>query len=1322
MTENGSGKAVGSFQFRLNGQPVRVDGVSPNVTLLDFLRARGWRGTKEGCAEGDCGACSVALVERDAAGKPCYRSINSCLALLPMVAGREIVTVEGVRGLANGSAAAANDSSLAGLHPVQRCLVERHGSQCGYCTPGFVMSMVEGYYRDDLKEQWQISDQLNGNLCRCTGYRPIAAAAAASLCASSRCAPPISDPSAADAPALDYAADGQRFHQPATLAELLALRSRHPHAALLAGATELGLEVNKKFYRFETIISLAGVRELQEIRRLPEGGWSLGAAAPLTRIEEALRAVAEAPNTPEAALLKMMWVFGARAIRNRATLGGNLGNASPIGDLAPVLLALDAQVVLRSHEGGERILRLDDFFTGYRRTAMHASEIIYAVRISSSTWEGPAQGKNGTNGHHPASGGCRLLDCFKVSRRREMDISIVSAAFRIDLDTRNRVVQARLAYGGVAATTVRARRTEAALLGQPWNEATLARVLPILSDELHPINDVRGSAEYRRGLITSLLEKFFALDGSPEPLAIDKRPITQPPALLPSRPIPHESAVGHVTGAAQYVDDQPARVGMLETWPVCAPHARAKILKRDATAARAMPGIVAVLMAEDVPGENDVGAVRKDEILLADKEISFHGQLVAFVVGESREACRLAAEKVHVEYEPLAPILDVADAIAAESFHTVPHCIRRGDAAAEFERLRNTETHAATFEGEFRFGGQEHFYLEGQAAWAEPGEDGEMFVHSSTQHPSEIQAVVSHVLHVPRHKITVQSPRMGGGFGGKETQGNTWAAVAALGALHTGRPVRVRLNRDQDMILTGKRHPFLARYEVGFEPDGTLRALRVDLYSDGGWALDLSTAITDRAILHLDNAYYVPNVDLSSRVCKTNVVSHTAFRGFGGPQGMLVIEEVMDGVARHLGLPPEEVRERNLYHGSGETNTTHYGQPIGDNRVQRVWHELKAGSDFEARRLEADEWNREHPHTKRGLAITPVKFGISFTISHLNQAGAHVLIYQDGSVQVNHGGTEMGQGLHTKMLTVAARELGLPPSAIRMMKTRTDQVPNTSPTAASSGSDLNGQAVKAACVILRERLAPVAAKLLGDADVTSAGAELIFADGHVFHPGQPDRKVAFGEVVLKAYLSCVSLAATGYYATPGIQYDRDKGRGTPFYYYANGAAVSEVEVDGFTGAHRLRRVDILQDVGRSLHEGVDRGQIEGGFIQGMGWLTCEELRWDKEGRLLTHAPSTYKIPAFGDTPPDFRVNLLTDAAEEKVIGGSKAVGEPPFMLAMSVREALRDAVGAFGNGGRVELPSPATGEAIFLASQQQRRASSLRQKADSDALLAVSAG
>ena len=1300
--------AAGAFGFRLNGAPVRVEGVSPNTTLLDFLRSReGCRGTKEGCAEGDCGACSVALVERDAHGRPVYRAINSCLALLPMVAGRDVVTVEGVKQHAppptaegaNGANGLHHDHNghtpapdhapdpLTGLHPVQRGMVERFGSQCGYCTPGFIVSMFEAYGRDDLRERWQISDALCGNLCRCTGYRPIADAMADALCRRGPDAPRPSPAgsAAADPPALDYAAGTQRFLQPATLDELLALRARLPGATLIAGATELGLEVNKKFYRFETLISVAAVPELQRVERT-DAGWYLGAAAPLTRLEESLRA--DLPGSPfapaNAALLKMLGVFASRPIRNRATLGGNLVNASPIGDMAPVLMALDACVVLRSAAEGARVVPLDEFFTGYRKTALRPGEVLCAVTIPT-----PGTSSGGT--------GRMLVDAFKVSRRREMDISVVSGAFRVALDGEGCVQVARLAYGGVAATVVRARRTEGALLGQPWNRRTLDGALGVLAEELTPINDVRASAEYRRGLVTGLLDKFFNLDGAPE-LVPDCRPIAAPPAMPPAQPAPHESAVGHVTGAARYVDDARPPQGTLEVWPVCAPHARARILRRDAAAARAMPGVHAVLLAEDVPGENDVGAVRKDEILLADELISFHGQLVGLVVGESREACRLAADAVEVEYEPLPPVLTIPDAVAAEMFHTARHRIARGDADAELTRLRAEP--GATIAGEFSFGGQEHFYLESQAAWAEPGDDGTVFVQSSTQHPSEIQAVVSHVLHVARHKVVVQSPRMGGGFGGKETQGNTWAALAALAATRTGRPVRVRLNRDQDMILTGKRHPFLARYEAGFEPDGTLRAVRVELFANGGWSLDLSSAITDRALFHLDNAYYIPHADFSGRAVKTNLVSNTAFRGFGGPQGMLVIEEIMAQVAGRLGLPPETVRERNLYHGTGETNTTHYGQEIGDNRLTHIWRTVRGSSTFDARRVAIDEWNAAHLDHKRGLAITPIKFGISFTISHLNQAGAHVLIYQDGSVQVNHGGTEMGQGLHTKMLTVAARELGLPFDRVRVMATRTDQVPNTSPTAASSGSDLNGQAVRAACVTLRERMAPVAAELLGE-PVEDAG-RLVFAGGKVAHPDRPARTLDFAEVAMRSYLARVPLATTGFYGTPGIKYDHGKGRGTPFYYYVCGAAVSEVEVDGFTGAHRVRRVDILHDAGRSMNEGIDRGQIEGAFTQGMGWLTCEELRWSPDGRLLTHAPSTYKIPAFGDTPTDFRITLLADAAEDKVIHGSKAVGEPPLMLAISVREAIRDAVGAFGaRGGAVDLPSPATGEAIFLSVRQR---------------------
>ncbi|WP_164016585.1 xanthine dehydrogenase molybdopterin binding subunit [Pyxidicoccus trucidator] len=1255
------------FEFLLNGTPVRVDDVSPNTTLLDFLRARGATGTKQGCAEGDCGACTVAMVDRDAQGNRCLRAFNSCIALVPMVAGREVVTVEGV-------------GRPEQPHPVQQAMVKHYGSQCGFCTPGFIVSMAEAYSRKDVCTPEAVADQLCGNLCRCTGYRPIRDAmmeALATRDASAALEPlpglPLGGP-AAPLPSLRYEAGGQTFLRPTSWEELLALRAAHPEAHLVAGATELGVDITKKARRYPFLISTEGVESLRAIRREADG-WYVGGAASLVDLEDALGA-----DFPEVA--KMLNVFASRQIRQRATLAGNLVTASPIGDMAPVLLALDASLALASVKG-ERTVPLSDFFLAYRKTALQPDEVVRHIVIP-----------------HAAvpAGGRRLSDSFKVSKRRELDISIVAAGFRVELDAEGVVRLARLAYGGVAATPVRARRSEGLLTGQPWTRETLARVLPVLSEEITPISDLRGSAEYRRGLVVTLLEKFFSGERSPSLDAAPRFTLGEPGAPADAgRELRHESALGHVTGGARYVDDLAQRQPMLEVWPVCAPHAHARILRRDPIAARKMPGVVAVLMAEDIPGTNDTGPIRHDEPLLADREVLFHGQVVALVVGESVDACRAAARAVVVEYEPLPAVLTVEDAIAQGSYHTEPHVIRRGDVDAAMAGSPHR------LSGTLSIGGQEHFYLETHAAFAERGDDGDITVTSSTQHPSEVQAVVSHVLHLPRSRVVVKAPRMGGGFGGKETQGNAPAALVALASWHTGRPVRWMLDRDVDMTLTGKRHPFHATFEVGFDAQGRLLALRTHLVSNGGWSLDLSESILDRALFHLDNAYYVPALAYSGRVAKTHLVSNTAFRGFGGPQGMLVSEEILARVARAVGLPPEEVRERNLYVGSGETNTTHYGQELEDERMPHLWRELKESSDFARRRQEVDAFNAQSPRIKRGLALTPMKFGISFTATFLNQAGALVHVYRDGSVMVSHGGTEMGQGLHTKVLGVAMRELGVPASAVRMAKTATDKVPNTSATAASSGSDLNGAAVRNACVTLRERLAPVAARLLSEKLGRGVAPEaLVFQDGHVGPEGEPDVSLPFASVVEAAYLARVGLSVTGYYQTPGIGYDKARGRGRPFLYFAYGAAVSEVEVDGYTGMKRVLRVDLLEDVGDSLNPGVDRGQIEGGFVQGLGWLTGEDLRWDANGRLLTHSASTYAVPAFSDAPVDFRVRLMEKARQHNTIHGSKAVGEPPLMLALSAREALRDAVAAFGQaGGEVELASPATHEALFLAIQKR---------------------
>ena len=1276
--ENGSA----SFEFLLNGERVRVAGVAATTTLLDWLRATGRTGSKQGCAEGDCGACSVALVERDASGEATYRAINSCIALLPMLAGREVVTVEGLAGRGDGAGKAGSCASQGGchekLHPVQGAMVEHFGSQCGYCTPGFVMAMFEGYYRDGVKSAADINDQLAGNLCRCTGYRPIRDAMTAvvagrdgegSDAGSDAFAERLKAPVAAPG-WVSYAGGGEQFFRPTTLAELFALKAAHPAAKLVAGATEIGVEINKKFKTFPVLISTEGVRELTQIVETSTA-WRIGGGATLTAIEEKV-----APEYPS--LAKMLRGFAARQIRNRATLGGNIATASPIGDSAPVLMSLDAMLVLSSVKA-DRTVAIADFFTGYRQTVLRADEVIREIVV-------PRGGS--------AAGRTRRVEWVKVSHRVELDISIVAAAFRVDVDAAGVVREARLVYGGVAERTKRALRAEAALMGKRLDEASMGEVL---RGEFTPIDDVRSGAAYRRGLVVSLWEKFV----SGETSLVHDEAVTfaasSPWAVADAtRALRHESAVGHVTGAARYVDDTAQRRPMLELWPVMSPHAHAKILRRDATKARSVPGVAAVLLAEDIPGENNTGPVRHDEPLLATDEVCFQGQIVAVIVGESLKVCRAAAALVEVDYEVLRAVVGIPAAVAAGSFLTEPHTLTRGDCAAALTAA------PCRMEGEFALGGQEHFYLETHAAWAEAGEDGAVTVNSSTQHPSEIQAIVAEVLHVARHKVVVQAPRMGGGFGGKETQGNAWAAYVALAAVKTGRPVRVQLDRDLDMALTGKRHPFHAKFSVGHDAEGRLLAAHVELTSDGGWSLDLSQPILDRALFHLDNAYYLPAVHFTGRVAKTNTVSHTAFRGFGGPQGMLVIEEIMDRVARACGLAPEVVRERNLYHGTGETNRTHYHEDIGDNRIQTIWAQAKTEAKFAERRREIEAWNGAHPRVKRGLAITPVKFGISFTLTHYNQAGAYVLIYADGSVQVNHGGTEMGQGLHVKMLGVAMRELGVKAEAIRIMATATDKVPNTSATAASSGADLNGMAVAAACGTLRERLAPVAAGLLG---TTADKVEFAAGEAQATDSGA---RVAFAKVCAKAYTERVSLAATGYYKTPGIYWDWAKSAGRPFHYFSCGAAVAEVEVDGYTGMSRVRRVDVVHDVGNSLNPGIDRGQIEGGFVQGMGWLTSEELKWDPKGRLLTHSASTYQIPAISDAPMEFNVTLLSHAAQPNTIHGSKAVGEPPLMLAFAVREALRDAVGSFGSpGGQVPLASPATGEAVWAAIQG-RAASSMK--------------
>jgi xanthine dehydrogenase large subunit len=765
--------------------------------------------------------------------------------------------------------------------------------------------------------------------------------------------------------------------------------------------------------------------------------------------------------------------------------------------------------------------------------------------------------------------------------------------------------------------------------------------------------------------------------------------------------LPHESAALHVAGRAAYVDDLPELAGTLHAALGLSPVAHGRLLSIDVEALKREPGVVAVLTAADIPGTNDCGPIVHDDPILAEGEVRYLGQPVFVVVAHEREAARRAAAKAKqvLRIEPLPAVLSVREA-HARGDHVVPsmHLSRSQSPDGEAGVRRAIAAAPHRLAGQFSLGGQEQFYLEGQISYALPQDDGGLKIHCSTQHPSEMQAVVAHALGLAANQVLVECRRMGGGFGGKESQSALFACVAALAASQLNRPVKLRPDRDDDFLVTGRRHGFEFDWAVGFDDEGRVLGYELTLLGHAGHSADLSPPVMTRAICHVDNAYWLPEVAIHGHLPRTHTQSNTAFRGFGGPQGALVTEVVLDSIARHLGRDAFAVRQANWY-GTGERNVTPYRQVVTDNVIAPLADELAASAGYAARCRDAELFNASSPVLKKGLALTPVKFGISFNVNHYNQAGALVHVYLDGSVLVNHGGTEMGQGLNTKVAQVVAHELGLPLERVRCTAADTSKVANTSATAASTGSDLNGKAAQDAARQIRDRLAALAASLLG-----GEAAALRFADGQIHAPD--GRTLAFDTLVQQAYQARVQLWSDGFYATPGLHWDRATLTGRPFYYFAYGAAVSEVLLDTLTGEWKLTQADLLHDVGASLNPAIDIGQIEGAFVQGMGWLTSEELVWHPQtGALLTHAPSTYKIPTANDVPEAFTTRLYANRNAEDSIHRSKAVGEPPLLLAFSVFLALRDAVAACGPAGcQPPLQAPATPEALLRAVNAVRSA------------------
>lgn len=1300
--------------FFVNGRKVVEKNADPETTLLAYLRRKlGLSGTKLGCGEGGCGACTVMLSKYDhLQNKIVHFSVNACLAPICSLHHVAVTTVEGI------------GSTKSRLHPVQERIAKSHGSQCGFCTPGIVMSMYTLLRNQPEPSMEEIEDAFQGNLCRCTGYRPILQgfrtfARDGGCCGGKKDNPnccmnqkkdhtqiilspslfnpedfmpldptqePIFPPELLrlkDDPQKQLRFEGERvtWIQAATLKELLDLKAQHPEAKLVVGNTEIGIEMKFKNKLFPVIVCPAWIPELNSVEHGPEG-ITFGAACTLSSVEKTLQeAIAKLPayktEVFKGVLEQLRW-FAGKQVKSVASVGGNIITASPISDLNPVFMACRAKLTIVS-KGTWRTIRMDHtFFPGYRKTLVGPEEILLSIEI-------------------PYSREGEFFSAFKQASRREDDIAKVTCGMRVLFEpgTTN-VKELALCFGGMADRTISALKTTRQQLSHFWNEKLLQEVTAGLAEELQLSPDAPGGmVDFRRTLTLSFFFKFYLTVlqklgqqdsedkcGRLDPTFASATLLFQkdPPANVQvyqevpkgqseddmvGRPLPHLAAAMQASGEAVYCDDIPRYDNELSLRLVTSTRAHAKIKSVDISEAQKVPGFVCFISADDVPGSNQTG-IFNDETVFAKDKVTCVGHIIGAVVTDTPEHAQRAAQGVKITYEDLPAIITIEDAIKNNSFYGHEMKIEKGDLKKGFSEADNVVS------GELYIGGQEHFYLETHCTIAVPkGEAGEMELFVSTQNTMKTQSFVANMLGVPANRIVVRVKRMGGGFGGKETRSTVVSTAVALAAYKTGRPVRCMLDRDEDMLITGGRHPFLARYKVGFMKTGIIVALEVNHYSNAGNTMDLSGSIMERALFHMDNCYKIPNIRGTGRLCKTNLASNTAFRGFGGPQGMLIAEYWMSEVAVTCGLPAEEVRRKNMYQ---EGDLTHFNQKLEGFTLTRCWDECLASSQYQARRSEVEKFNRENCWKKRGLCIIPTKFGISFTLAFLNQAGALIHVYTDGSVLLTHGGTEMGQGLHTKMVQVASKALEIPVSKIYISETSTNTVPNTSPTAASVSSDINGQAVYEACKTILKRLEP-------------------------FKKKNPSG--SWEDWVKAAYEDAVSLSATGFYKTPNLGYSFETNSGNPFHYFSYGVACSEVEIDCLTGDHKNIRTDIVMDVGSSLNPAIDIGQVEGAFVQGMGLFTIEELHYSPEGSLLTRGPSTYKIPAFGSIPIEFSVSLLRDSPNKKAIYASKAVGEPPLFLAASIFFAIKDAIRAaraqhtdHGLKELFRLDSPATPEKI----------------------------
>uniref|UniRef100_A0A2K5XKD2 aldehyde oxidase n=1 Tax=Mandrillus leucophaeus TaxID=9568 RepID=A0A2K5XKD2_MANLE len=1324
--------------FFVNGRKVMERNVDPEGTLLTFLRknwtllSKSWllrlTGTKYACGRGGCGACTVMVSKHDPVSRKIrHFSVTACLMPICSLYGAAVTTVEGVGSIKTR------------LHPVQERIAKSHGTQCGFCTPGMVMSMYTLLRNHPQPSEEQLMEALGGNLCRCTGYRPILESGRTFCMESNSCqqkgtgkccldwgendSSPLGkkseictklfakeefqslDPTQelifppellrmAENPekrTLTFYGERVTWISPGTLKDLLELKVKHPEAPLVLGNTSLGPAMKFQGHFHPVFLSPARISELSMVTKTSDG-LTIGAGCSLAQMQDILaERIAELPEEKTQtyrALLKHLRSLAGQQIRNMASLGGHVISRHCCSDLNPVLAVSNATLNLISAEGTRQIPLNEHFLAGLASADLKPEEILESVHIPhSQKWE--------------------FVSAFRQAQCQQNALPHVNAGMRVLLkEGTDSIEDLSIAYGGVGAATISAHRSCQQLLGRRWNELMLDEACRLLLDEVSlPGSAPGGRVEFKRTLVVSFLFKFYlevlqelkklvklfcvpvgALDSrhhsevSDQFLsALEDFPVTIPQGVQTyqnvdphqplqdpvGRPIMHLSALKHATGEAMFCDDIPMVDKELFMALVTSSRAHAKIISIDVSKALELPEVVDVITAEDIPGTN--GA--EGDKLLAVEEVICVGQIICAVVAETDVQAKRATEKIEITYEDLEPVIfTIKDAIKHNSFLCPEKKLEQGNIEEAFEKVDQI------IEGEVHVGGQEHFYMETQRVLVIPKtEDKELDIYVSTQDPAHVQKTVSSTLNIPINRITCHVKRVGGGFGGKVGKPAVFGAIAAVGAIKTGHPIRLVLDREDDMLITGGRHPLFGKYKVGFMNNGRIKALDIECYINGGYdsLRSLFPNVTEFLILKLENAYKIRNLRFRGRACMTNLPSNTAFRGFGFPQGALVTESCITAVAAKCGLPPEKIREKNMYK---TVDKTIYKQAFNPETLIRCWNECLDKSSFHSRRMQVEEFNKKNYWKKKGIAIIPMKFSVGFAATSYHQAAALVHIYTDGSVLVTHGGNELGQGIHTKMLQVASRELKIPMSCIHISETSTATVPNTIATAASIGADVNGRAVQNACQILLKRLEPIIKK----------------------HP-----EGTWENWIEAAFEQRISLSATGYFRGYKAFMDWEKGVGDPFPYYVYGAACSEVEIDCLTGAHKKIRTDIIMDACCSLNPAIDIGQIEGSFIQGMGLYTTEELKYSPEGVLYSRSPDEYKIPTVTDVPEEFNVSLLPSSQTPLTIYSSKGLGESGMFLGSSVFFAIADAVATVRRERDIAedftVQSPATPERVRMA-------------------------